>query len=146
MNDSYHCTTHLTILEYLILHGYGSECNIASSCFKSGVFYISELQIASFGFKSGVFYISQNVRSLYLVLIVMFFYISERQIASSGDRSLPTCCICYKVFRYPAEVTRHMRIHTGEKPFECSECGQRFNQKGGLKAHKISRHGMTIPM
>ena len=104
MNDSYHCTTHLTILEYLILHGYGSECNIASSCFKSGVFYISERQIASFGFKSGVFYISQNVRSLYLVLKVvfsisqnvrslhlvlkvMFFYISERQITISGFNS-----------------------------------------------------------
>merc|ERR1711976_766915 len=49
------------------------------------------------------------------------------------------CPLCPKSFISASKLKRHSRVHTGEKPFECSVCFQRFPQKGGLKIHSV-RH------
>ena len=45
------------------------------------------------------------------------------------------CRFCNKLFQSNWHLDRHIRIHTGEKPFRCKFCGKYFNQKANLKAH-----------
>lgn len=45
------------------------------------------------------------------------------------------CHFCCKVFERSGHLERHVRIHTGEKPYGCQICGRCFNQKGSLKLH-----------
>lgn len=46
-----------------------------------------------------------------------------------------TCDICGKAFKYPSQVTIHMRTHKDEKPFSCDRCGKNFRSNGQLVLH-----------
>ncbi|KAG5849560.1 hypothetical protein ANANG_G00112240 [Anguilla anguilla] len=39
-------------------------------------------------------------------------------------------------FSFPKQVEIHQRVHTGEKPFSCTQCRQRFSHSGNLKRHQ----------
>lgn len=53
------------------------------------------------------------------------------------------CHICDKEFLGGNDLRKHIRIHTDERPFECTHCSQRFRQGGCLKNHIASQHGTS---
>ncbi|GFS81791.1 zinc finger protein [Nephila pilipes] len=48
------------------------------------------------------------------------------------------CNQCRYVTNHKGNFTKHMRIHTGERPFVCYICGRGFTQKQAMLSHIIS--------
>jgi len=51
------------------------------------------------------------------------------------------CSVCDKKFMKPSQLVRHMRVHTGERPFACLMCRKSFNQKNALQIHMKKHTG-----
>lgn len=55
-----------------------------------------------------------------------------------------TCHLCNREFVKGEHLTRHLRTHTKEKPFECSVCKKTFVRRDTLARHVNSHHPEVV--
>ena len=48
------------------------------------------------------------------------------------------CDVCTKSFKVPSRVKRHLRTHTGERPYQCDRCEKCCKQSSHLKEHQLT--------
>ncbi|XP_053322245.1 ras-responsive element-binding protein 1 [Spea bombifrons] len=61
---------------------------------------------------------------------------NETKVSSKADKRKKICTVCSKRFWSLQDLTRHMRSHTGERPYKCQTCERTFTLKHSLVRHQ----------
>nr|XP_057916039.1 zinc finger E-box-binding homeobox 1b isoform X2 [Doryrhamphus excisus] len=68
----------------------------------------------------------------------------QRHITQTGGNRKFKCTECGKAFKYKHHLKEHLRIHSGEKPYECSNCKKRFSHSGSYSSHISSKKCISL--
>ncbi|XP_068775390.1 zinc finger protein GLI4-like [Struthio camelus] len=61
--------------------------------------------------------------------------------SGAGARRCYPCAECGKGFTQRSALSKHRRIHSGERPHQCGDCGKRFLQRSDLTIHRRRHTG-----
>ncbi|XP_017304814.1 transcription factor hamlet-like, partial [Diaphorina citri] len=65
--------------------------------------------------------------------------------SSKTTKDRYACKYCGKVFPRSANLTRHLRTHTGEQPYKCKYCERSFSISSNLQRHVRNIHNKEKP-
>lgn len=63
------------------------------------------------------------------------YHFDAEEQSQPQKKKVHVCDYCEKQFDHFGHFKEHLRKHTGEKPFECPECHERFARNSTLKCH-----------
>ena len=64
--------------------------------------------------------------------------INHKKLSHGSKEDCFTCNFCDKIFPTRAQLTRHMKVHSNDRPYVCELCNKRYKHKQDLKFHMDS--------
>ena len=68
-----------------------------------------------------------------------FFHLLQNEPIVLGPHNF-ACPFCSKIMKVKRDMQRHIRTHTGEKPFACTMCNYKCAVKCSLVSHIARNH------